>query len=71
MMTSLLAMRPLIVPKVPYIPPIPTQTVRSNPEPSTSGESSVTSAKAQDSRKSGVYYPSQDPQHLGAKDLAD
>jgi len=66
------AMRPLIVPKVPYIPPIPNQSTRTISEPSTSSEgASASTSHSHDSRKQGIYYPSQDPQHLGAKDLAD
>jgi len=62
---------PLIVPKVPYIPPISNQaTSRPSAEPSTLSETSSTTT-SHESRKSAIYYPSQDPQHLGAKDLAD
>jgi pre-mRNA-splicing factor RBM22/SLT11 len=63
---------PLIVPRVPYIPPIQSHTTRSSNEASTSSESASSSTvSSQEARKSGIYYPSQDPQHLGAKDLAD
>jgi pre-mRNA-splicing factor RBM22/SLT11 len=60
---------PLVVPRVPYINPIPSAPVppRQGPLPSNIPSDLGSTPSAPKT----IHYPSQDPQHLGAKDLAD
>ena len=61
---------PLIVPRIPYIPPLILPPMP--PRPASSGSTMQDKGEQKDDKiPKHIHYPSQDPQHLGAKDLAD
>jgi len=68
---------PMVVPRVPYIPPINQSMGYGGqasyrprlPRDASFGDQASTSTFQRPSAP--IHYPSQDPQHLGAKDLAD